>query len=140
MVRGLSSCTACGIVPGQGSILCLLRWQGGSLPLSRQGSPSLSCKNRRRVLRVEESTAVWSPGSLCKSTSVFAICSSRTCLGDCLPGHTDGRASHSEAWPSRLESGDEWCFGYYTVKKTGFFCTWERYHLPGAPGSYWSSL
>lgn len=27
---------------------------------------------------------------------------------------TRGRASGSEAWPSRLESGGDWCSGYYT--------------------------
>lgn len=24
-----------------------------------------------------------------------------------------------------------------TLKKTGFSCTWERYRLPGVPGSCW---
>ena len=29
---------ACGIFPGQGTTLCLLHWQAGSLPLNHQGS------------------------------------------------------------------------------------------------------
>ena len=36
---GLSCAEACGIVPGQGSNLCLLHWQTDSLPLSHQESP-----------------------------------------------------------------------------------------------------
>ena len=35
----LSCSEARGILPGQGSSLCLQRWQVGSSPLSRQGSP-----------------------------------------------------------------------------------------------------
>ena len=35
----LSSYTACGILPDQGSNPCLLLWQVDSLPLSQQGSP-----------------------------------------------------------------------------------------------------
>ena len=31
----------CGILPDQGSNLCLLHWQANSLPLSHQGNPSL---------------------------------------------------------------------------------------------------
>ena len=38
----LSCSMACAIFPDQGSNLCLLHWQAGSLPLSHQGS-SLSC-------------------------------------------------------------------------------------------------
>ena len=37
--HGLSSSTACGIFPDQGSNLCLLYWQVDSLPVSHQGSP-----------------------------------------------------------------------------------------------------
>ena len=40
--HGLSCSMACAIFPDQGSHLCLLNWQAGSLPLSHQGS-SLSC-------------------------------------------------------------------------------------------------
>ena len=39
MVHGLSCSTACRIFLDQGLNLCLLHWQGGSLPLSHQGSP-----------------------------------------------------------------------------------------------------
>ena len=35
-----SYCAAHGIVPDQGSNLCLLHWQAHSYPLSHQGSPS----------------------------------------------------------------------------------------------------
>ena len=38
VAHGLGCCTACGIFPGQGSNLSLLRWQMDSLPLSHQGS------------------------------------------------------------------------------------------------------
>ena len=38
-VQGLSCSVACGILPVQGSITCLLHWQADSLPLSHQGSP-----------------------------------------------------------------------------------------------------
>ena len=37
VAHGLSCSQAWGIFPDQGSSLCLLRWQAGSLPLSRQG-------------------------------------------------------------------------------------------------------
>ena len=35
----LSSSSACGIFPDQGSNLCVLHWQADSLPWSHQGSP-----------------------------------------------------------------------------------------------------
>ena len=46
VVHGLRYAMACGIFQDQGSNLCLLHWQVGSLPLSHQGSlqaPSISC-------------------------------------------------------------------------------------------------
>jgi len=39
VTRGFSCSMACGILPDQGSNLCLLHWQADSLPLSSQGSP-----------------------------------------------------------------------------------------------------
>ena len=39
MAHGLSHSRAHGILPDQGSNLCLLHWQANSLPLSPQGSP-----------------------------------------------------------------------------------------------------
>ena len=44
VVHGLSCSEARGIFPDQGSNPCLLHWQLDSLPLSHQGSPSLSFK------------------------------------------------------------------------------------------------
>ena len=41
VVHGLSCSTAHGILPDQGSNLCLLHWQADSVPLSHQGSPLL---------------------------------------------------------------------------------------------------
>ena len=40
VAHGLSCSMACGIFPDQGLNPCLLHWQGNSLPLSPQGSPS----------------------------------------------------------------------------------------------------
>ena len=40
VVNQLSCSAACGIFPDRGSNPCLLHWQGDSLPLSHQGSPS----------------------------------------------------------------------------------------------------
>jgi len=45
VVRGFSCFEAWGILPDQGSNLCLLRWQADSLPRSQQGSPLLSFLN-----------------------------------------------------------------------------------------------
>ena len=50
VAHGLSCSAACGIFPDQGSNLFLLHWEADSLPLSHQGSRSLttvdsSCKH-----------------------------------------------------------------------------------------------
>ena len=39
VAHGLSCPAACGILPDQGSNLCLLHWQVDSLPLSHLGGP-----------------------------------------------------------------------------------------------------
>ena len=39
MAHALSCSAACGILPDQGSNLCLLHWQADSSPLHHQGSP-----------------------------------------------------------------------------------------------------
>ena len=42
VAHSLSCAMACGVFPDQGLTPCLLHWQADSLPLSHQGSPSLS--------------------------------------------------------------------------------------------------
>ena len=42
IVHGLSCSKVCGILLDQGLNPCLLHWQANSLPLSQQGSPSIS--------------------------------------------------------------------------------------------------
>ena len=55
--NGLSCSAACGILPDQGSNLCLLLWQADSLPLDHQGSP------RSLNLKVAKTLAIISSNS-----------------------------------------------------------------------------
>ena len=69
MAHGLSCCVACGILPDQGSKLCLLNWQADSSSQSHQGS-LISLFFFFSVDRVERKEKVGCQSSICSDMHV----------------------------------------------------------------------
>ena len=66
VTHGFSCSVACGIFPDQGSNLCLLHWQAGSLPPSHRGSPLfhfLSVSSDCQIINLFYSVHSWNEHS-----------------------------------------------------------------------------